>query len=596
MLPIYYKSSEGVVIDLISPQYRMLTDTDIFNWEWQYETVGTNYPYVSAFKNQMISRSFTVRVSGTSEEDKLANLEHFVAVVDRDVRLDKAGRIYVGDYYRECLIIGTNKDKVFKTPRTKLECTLLAEEGDWKSNQLQSYSGVSGGKWLNKYAVPSVSSNEQNYQYGMIEDANETFTFTADFEQVYDVSYYTGFTFESVSANVQYRFTPVGTYTTVTPSDCPLDIDVSSKEEIYIKPSGFCTISYSMTAEPNASYINWSSAADDEVREFVLDLGDVSSVESVTGLEVENFDSITHNAYIKLSQDNINWATVETVEVQAFNKVDLEFTPSSPVDFRYIKITSDGVFKVSSRTFKIEAYFTGEEQNLATSVVVSSSPNQTYEINDGIVSLYRYFSGVGNDDILTLTLPSTTTIVAINNLTLTNLRSGYNQFIIEDANGNIIDRVTLSANETISYSWSGEVETSQIRLLFVSKYGEITSDNFELLEEQQVAPHRYILNENYVPSDAIIKIYGATTSPSITIGGNQYGAENITLDADEWLEINTKDETIVITDGEGIENVFYHRLENSFEKIEVGSSEITWNGNLTVDIELLNSRSDPKWS
>ena len=129
------------------------------------------------------------------------------------------------------------------------------------------------------------------------------------------------------------------------------------------------------------------------------------------------------------------------------------------------------------------------------------------------------------------------------------------------------------------------------------RYVEVTSSNFEILEEQTQAPHRYILNENYVPSDAIIRIYGPTTSPSIMIGDNQYGAENITLDDGEYLEINTKDETIQhYVDSEGWVNVFNHRLDDTFEKIEVGTSEITWQGNLDIDIRLLNSRSDPKWN
>ena len=218
MIPIYYKSSEGEIINLIEPPYMMLTDTDLLNWEWQYETVGSNFPYATAFKNQMVSKTFNLRVSGSSETDFLSNLEHLVETVDRDARLLQKGKLYFGNYYLECLIIGCEKEKVYKKTNTTLQLKVLAEDGDWKSNQLQSYSGVSGGKWLNKYAVPSVSSNEQNYQYGMIEDSNGSITFTAQFDQLFDVSYYVTFTFESLTADISYKLDG-GSSVTVTSSD-----------------------------------------------------------------------------------------------------------------------------------------------------------------------------------------------------------------------------------------------------------------------------------------------------------------------------------------------------------------------------------------
>ena len=604
MKNIYYKSSEGVVINLIEKPYMMLSETDLLNWEWQYETVGTNYPYISAFKNQMVSKAISVRVSGATEDVFYNNLEHLIEVVDRDVRLNQAGRLYCGDYYIECFITGTTKAKVFRKTYTTLGLTILAENGDWKSIQDQSYSGVSGGKYINKYCVPSVSSNENDYEYGVVEDTQGTFTFTADYSQGFDVSYYTTFTFESVSANVQYRFFPNEAYTTVTPSDCPLEIDVSNKDKIEVKPSTFCTISYSMTVEPNASFISWQTSEYDEVREFVLDLGDVTSIESITGIKVANLVGETHTASMMLSQDNINWSTAETVTMSGTSDYSLDHTPSTPIDIRYIKITSDGLFKVSSRTFKIEAHFTGEEQNLATSVVVSNEGlrSYNYEITEqGLVETsfnIDTYASVGIFVGLVLTLPEPTTIVAINNLSIKNKGTNATNFYIKNQSDNTIDSATVQPNETINYSWSGEEEVEQVKLgVFGIAHFEVTSSNFEILEEQTEAPHRYILNENYVPSDVIIKINGPTTSPSIMIGDNQYGAENITLDDGEYLEINTQDETIQhYVDSEGWVNVFNHRLDDTFEKIEVGTSEITWQGNLDIDIRLLNSRSDPKWN
>ena len=316
MKDIYYKSSEGVIINLIGSDYTMLSETDLFNTEWQYETVGTNYPYISAFKNQMVSKTCTVVVSGTSNQNMLDNLEHLIEVVDRDVRIGQMGRIYYGNYYRECYCTATEKSKTEGKTKCPVGLTFVSEDGDWKSTQDQSYSGVSGGKYINKYCVPSVSSNENDYEYGVVEDTQGTFTFTAQFSQGYNVSYYMTFTFESVSANISYKLDN-GSDVTVTPSDCPLEIDVSSANNIVITPSQFLTISYSMTAEPNANYINWSSAVDDETREFVLDLGDITSVESVSGMFITNLTNSQQTAKMELSQDGINWATAKTETLNA---------------------------------------------------------------------------------------------------------------------------------------------------------------------------------------------------------------------------------------------------------------------------------------
>ena len=228
MKNIYYKSSEGVIINLIETPYRMLTETDVFNWEWQYEQAGTNYPYITAFKNQMVSKAISVRVSGATEEAFYNNLEHFVEVVDRDVRLNQVGRLYCGDYFIECFITGVKKGKVFKKKSTTIEATILAENGDWKSIQDSSYTGLSGGVYLNQYAVPSVSSNETNYSYGTNADTEGTVYVYEDEYRTVNIGSADTFHIESLQSAIKYKLPSDNSYTTINPSDCPYDIDLSN--------------------------------------------------------------------------------------------------------------------------------------------------------------------------------------------------------------------------------------------------------------------------------------------------------------------------------------------------------------------------------
>lgn len=604
-MELYYKSSEGTVLNLIGDEYKMLSETDLFNTEWQYEIVGSNYPYISAFKNQMVSKSCTVVVSGTTNDDLKDNLEHLIEVLDRDVRLNQVGAIYYGNYYRKCICTATEKGKVEGKTKTNVTLTFVAENGDWQSEQLSTYSGLSGGKYLNNYCVPSISSSE--ISYGSNSEITGSLQTNAEARVYLDVGTAQTVTIESATESFKYSILNSSDWVTVEPTDCPIDIDVSSKilntQISFGVVSNTSVLEYTMTPLENSSSINWTPTNADTTPTIIFDLGEITTLSSISGINIGRaYGSSASTVSLEISDDGETYTTVESESVPSSytSVVELSHTwSSSRPSARYIRVSGTN-YLIRTKTFIIEAFYTGEEQNLATSSTVSYAPSsvQTFTIDEfGNVQFMRKYTNLMAQTGAVFTLPNTATIVAVNNLVIKNNESTARTFKLLDENHNDLDTVEVSANSTLNYSWSGEVETSQLEFLFITNNGEITSSNLEFLEEQEEAPRRYVLNENYVPSDVIITIYGATSSPSIMIGENQYGAENITLLADEMLEINTRDETIKhYVDSDGWVNVFYHRLNDTFEKIENGSSEITWDGNLKVDIELLNARSDPKWN
>ena len=165
MKEIYYLSSTGIKINLILQPYKMLTATDLFNYEWEVVSVGQNFPQVKGFKSQMYSRKITLRVTGNTENEMLANLERLTEIVDADVRNNTIGRIYYGDYYRDCFVVGNEKpSKFLKKKHTNITLTLLSPDGDWKQEKPQIYSGLSGGVNVNNSCYPSVSS-ETDWEY-----------------------------------------------------------------------------------------------------------------------------------------------------------------------------------------------------------------------------------------------------------------------------------------------------------------------------------------------------------------------------------------------------------------------------------------------
>lgn len=117
---------------------------------------------------------------------------------------------------------------------------------------------------------------------------------------------------------------------------------------------------------------------------------------------------------------------------------------------------------------------------------------------------------------------------------------------------------------------------------------------YDLLSDQGIA---YITNEGVVPSDVKLIFYGPAISPQVIIGENEYTVYT-SIEDGERLVISTKDRTIQVIKADGtIENAFSLRSPRSefFKKIDVGRSEVMWDGSFGLDIVLVEERSTPKW-
>ena len=621
-MKIYYESSEGTVLNFISEEYKMLTETDLFNTEWQYETVGTNYPYVSAFKNQMVSRAFTVMVRGSTTNALRDNVEHLMDVIDRDVRLKQVGRLYVDNYFKEGYFIATEKSKIYETTKTSIALTFLSEEGDWKSEQLSVYEGLSGGEYLNPYSVPVVSSNEENYSFGESEGVEGSVELNAQYTSYVDIGSADTFILKGYGATVQYKLPNDADWTTV--SHFPYEIDVSSvplyvneggrktNARISLHSSENGTLEYETVASENSTTIDWTPSSDDDEPIFTIDLGVASQLKEIVGLDIAQGHTPVSDETVSLqvSANGVDWTTVdsETIPTSIGEVVTLNHTWTGNYPLaRYIRVHSSPIgssttefanYSVQSKHLKIKAHFEGENQNLALSSIFSSGDVEVEEW-DLNTTLDFTLQGANSSHWFTFKLPTATTVVEIGSITLQSSENTpvYVDYVDSENISHRIGIVVATSQGTVLNFDNMELE--DVTAISFDSIGAVkyTATNFKILEEQTVAPHRYVRNDNYVPSDAIITIYGATTQPTIMIGDNQYGAEDETLGSDETLVINTKDETIRhYTDGEGYTNLFYKRLDETFEKIDVGSQEIIWEGNIRVDVELLNSRSDPKWN
>ena len=104
-------------------------------------------------------------------------------------------------------------------------------------------------------------------------------------------------------------------------------------------------------------------------------------------------------------------------------------------------------------------------------------------------------------------------------------------------------------------------------------------------------------NNSVTASDFIIRIYGAVTNPLIMIFGNIYQV-NVAINENEYLEINSKEKTIMITKNNGQKvNAFWSASNYGyiFEKIPSGYPVVSWDGSFSFDVVVFDTRSEPIW-
>lgn len=105
-------------------------------------------------------------------------------------------------------------------------------------------------------------------------------------------------------------------------------------------------------------------------------------------------------------------------------------------------------------------------------------------------------------------------------------------------------------------------------------------------------------NQNFVASNFRLIIFGQCSSPEITIAGHSYKV-NCEVGTNEYLTIDSTTKRIFITKNDGtIVNQFSARDKTSyiFEKIPAGVNDVTWSGDFSFDIVLLDERSEPTWT
>ena len=596
MKDIYYKTGEGQVIKLIGRPYKMLTDTDLLDYDWEPVTQGINYLKISAFKKSLVQSEFQVRVIGSDKADLLEKVEALISAFDRDVRTMQPGRLYIGQYYKDAYIKGTAKSKIFETTSTTITCKIISEDGEWKNEELFTYSGQSAditGE-LNSTTAISVNNNASNLQFeghtlrweaGRFATGNKILF---DLGQLYtevnisDLILEAGGTY---SGNIEVEYSN-GVETTTTGT-------VEGRQEETIDVTDATTIrvdSWSTTATPIQLILFKYSQGNAIETIYDTEIGteyDVTNCDTVA-FQIAQIGGGTITSEVNYTLHELTWTTAESVPRfrNTTHTVNIE-----DIDARYIRVrnTTQGFWWIDSTDFIITALIQPEDHELSeqgysvTGASIDKIPDtEAYEgellgDNYGVLEYNA-------QDIELIKLEGSVTIGAI---TVQGLDNG--------------EWTTLAeadySNPDIDIDYDHE-HYDKIRVLLGKSSLPTIEKHLHFTLSIQVGFDPKIYNDNYAPTDAIIKIYGPHNEPNVNIGAFSHGA-SVELTANQYLEINTLEKTVLLydIDTDTFENVFAQRNEDAFEKVDTGESDVQWTGNAQkIEVQLLKHRSDPKWN
>lgn len=138
MIEMYFENHKGEKIDLLKKPYRLLTDTDIFDYSYNFE-INELLELIDAELDTK-NRSLSIKVDGSTESELYQNIENFVSKTDVDARNKKYGRFYVGDYYLECVFSSSSKNKKFlRLKSTTIDFKVNPKSGHWIKEKLTEY-------------------------------------------------------------------------------------------------------------------------------------------------------------------------------------------------------------------------------------------------------------------------------------------------------------------------------------------------------------------------------------------------------------------------------------------------------------------------
>lgn len=569
----------------------MLTETDLLNSEWETTTTGENFPRITRLDKKQVSPKFKIRVTGSTKTEMANNLEHLESVFDRDCFLfettKQMGRLYIGEFYRDCLITGITHGKVFEKTHTVAEYVATSNDGYWVSNKEISFSGSGAlvGQIADKIYV-SASHRSEYIIYTPQADHTAHLEWSDygagdhwlrfDLGGVTQIAEFSGITLQSTGIPISCDL-QISNGETV---DDSRSINVSTgAESTQILVDDFTEITiddYGESGWQNVELRLYGYSGDVKETKYVTagDTIDVSAYDKISFLV--NYIVIAEPTTVAYTVNEQQWQTIESYSSYTDPvNVEAENIECSSIRLRgnYIGDVNADLSVVSDEQAPVRNLLNLGYQLENVSETKTDIPDDVYVQWSASIPLdcFVYFDDVNVE------LKSIVTGSAID---VTGTLQGF-------TNNEWVDIADIEQNMDETYS--NHYNRLRIKLLNDS---EFALSNFTI----GVTTDAKVYNESYAPSNAIIEISEIPNNPSVIIGNTEYGAD-IELAQGHRLVIDTKKKTVRdYADDVSYENVYASRMLESFTPIETGENEVTWGGNANIKITLEQARSIPKWS
>ena len=107
-MEIYYLNNIGQSINFMDGTY-MISESDLFNYEWSYESESSVNSKISRFYREFIEKSIKISVSAVTPELYEKALSNLLEVTERDIMNLTPGKLYVGEEYLPCYFCKSEK-------------------------------------------------------------------------------------------------------------------------------------------------------------------------------------------------------------------------------------------------------------------------------------------------------------------------------------------------------------------------------------------------------------------------------------------------------------------------------------------------------
>lgn len=184
-----------------------VNENDLRDWEWSY---STDYNRIRGLTRKRNERTLPVQIWAKTEAQGIAIKNQLHDVTEVDVVAGTPGRLYIGDWYTPCYVVGSEKRNYLTSKRIlSVTLTLAVETGSWYCSEVINYSDMGSltsavvGKALVGFAKVGSTGNADDATVG-------TGSYNYDYPNSYPFSSKSNFLFNDCAAPCAWKITVHG--------------------------------------------------------------------------------------------------------------------------------------------------------------------------------------------------------------------------------------------------------------------------------------------------------------------------------------------------------------------------------------------------